>query len=210
MRWTEQVVCTEEPRNTHRIMVGKAQANIRLERTKHEDNIKICFREICSEDLNNVYFCAGLYTLIGFSDKLRFMVLTLDDIHPCREFPIHGCSECCFSNNGHLFAAVNGNVIHVYSSVSFEKLYNLKGHNGKVNDNKYTSYRNRQLSNTVNGYGQNACSQIPGRHHVQTSSGAHPAPYPMGAISVLTMSQKHNYYIWYGGNPTNKTEIKLV
>lgn len=40
--------------------------------------------------------------------------------------------QCVFSNGGHLFAAVNGNVIHVYSTTSFENINNLKGHNGKV------------------------------------------------------------------------------
>lgn len=31
-----------------------------------------------------------------------------------------------------MFAAVNGNVIHIYSVTSFENILNLKGHNGKV------------------------------------------------------------------------------
>jgi hypothetical protein len=70
--------------------------------------------------------------VIGFSDKLRFMVLTLDDIRPYREFSIRGCQESRFSDGGHLFAAVNGNTIQVYSSVSFENVYNLRGHNGMV------------------------------------------------------------------------------
>lgn len=33
-----------------------------------------------------------------------------------REVSIRGCKECAFSNGGHLFAAVNGNVVHVYST----------------------------------------------------------------------------------------------
>lgn len=73
--------------------------------------------------------------MIGFSDKLRFMVMTLDDMRPCREFSIRGCRESRFSNDGHLFAAVNGNTIQVYSSVSFENMHNLKGHNGTVRGN---------------------------------------------------------------------------
>lgn len=31
-----------------------------------------------------------------------------------------------------MFAAVNGNVIHIYSVTSFENILSLKGHNGKV------------------------------------------------------------------------------
>jgi len=40
--------------------------------------------------------------------------------------------QCCFSNAGHQFAAVQGNVIHVYSTVTHELLVNLKGHNNRV------------------------------------------------------------------------------
>lgn len=31
-----------------------------------------------------------------------------------------------------MFAAVNGNVIHIYSFTSLENILNLKGHSGKV------------------------------------------------------------------------------
>jgi hypothetical protein len=118
-------------------VTGKAQVKRTLGRRKWKDNTEIYFGQTGSEHVNctlkhSVHVCAGLYAVIGFSDKLRFMVLTLDDIHPCCEFSIHSCHECCFSNNGHLFAAVNGNIIQVYSSVSFENLYNLEGHSGKV------------------------------------------------------------------------------
>jgi hypothetical protein len=41
--------------------------------------------------------------------------------------------KCSFSNGGHSFAAVHGNVIQIYSTTTFENTMNLKGHNGKVN-----------------------------------------------------------------------------
>lgn len=31
-----------------------------------------------------------------------------------------------------MFAAVSGNIIHIYSFTSFENILNLKGHSGKV------------------------------------------------------------------------------
>jgi len=40
--------------------------------------------------------------------------------------------QCAFSNGGNLFAAVHGNVIQIYSTITFENVANLKGHNGKV------------------------------------------------------------------------------
>ncbi|KAL0901492.1 hypothetical protein ABMA27_006736 [Loxostege sticticalis] len=74
----------------------------------------------------------GLFAIVGFSDKLRFMVVLIDDFEVMREFPIRNCKQAKFSTNGHLFAAVNGQVIQVFSSVSFQNVYNLKGHNGRV------------------------------------------------------------------------------
>uniref|UniRef100_A0ABI8AI02 Cilia and flagella associated protein 57 n=1 Tax=Felis catus TaxID=9685 RepID=A0ABI8AI02_FELCA len=41
-------------------------------------------------------------------------------------------SKCSFSNGGHLFAAVSGNVIHIFATTSLENISNLKGHTGKV------------------------------------------------------------------------------
>ncbi|XP_021188779.3 cilia- and flagella-associated protein 57 isoform X1 [Helicoverpa armigera] len=74
----------------------------------------------------------GLFAIVGFSDKLRFMVVLIDDFEVMREFPIRNCKQAKFSSNGHLFAAVNGQVIQVFSSVSFQNVFNLKGHNGRI------------------------------------------------------------------------------
>lgn len=74
----------------------------------------------------------GLFCLIGFSDKLRFMTITIDDLLPMYEFAIRNCKTVCFSRGGHLFAAVNGNVIQVYTTIGFYNTFILKGHTGKV------------------------------------------------------------------------------
>ncbi|XP_049879809.1 cilia- and flagella-associated protein 57 [Pectinophora gossypiella] len=74
----------------------------------------------------------GLFAIVGFSDKLRFMVVLIDDFEVMREFPIRNCKQAKFSTNGHLFAAVNSQVIQVFSSVSFTNVFNLKGHNGRI------------------------------------------------------------------------------
>lgn len=42
------------------------------------------------------------------------------------------CPQCAFSSGGHLFAAVHGNIIAIYSTMTFDNVANLKGHNGKV------------------------------------------------------------------------------
>lgn len=78
---------------------------------------------------------SGLYAIAGFSDKLRFFTIMIDEFVTTREFAIRLCKQCSFSKMGHVFAAANGNVIQVYSSISFEMIYTLKGHSGKVSFN---------------------------------------------------------------------------
>ncbi|XP_075280835.1 cilia- and flagella-associated protein 57 isoform X3 [Opisthocomus hoazin] len=81
----------------------------------------------------------GLFCLVGFSDKLRFISLLYEDMHVFKEFAVRKCRECAFSNGGHLFAAVNGNVIQIYSSITFENINNLKGHSGKIHAVKWSA-----------------------------------------------------------------------
>ncbi|NWI19707.1 CFA57 protein, partial [Crypturellus soui] len=81
----------------------------------------------------------GLFCLVGFSDKLRLISLLYEDMHVFKEFAVRSCKECAFSNGGHLFAAVNGNVIHIYSTTTFENTNNLKGHSGKIRAVKWSA-----------------------------------------------------------------------
>ncbi|XP_057670540.1 cilia- and flagella-associated protein 57 [Diorhabda carinulata] len=81
----------------------------------------------------------GLYAVISFSDKLRFMTIMIDEIILTKEFNIRNCDMTCFSRMGHLFAAANGTVIQIYSSVTFELMYLLKGHNRKISGLSWSS-----------------------------------------------------------------------
>ncbi|XP_058487898.1 cilia- and flagella-associated protein 57 [Solea solea] len=94
---------------------------------------------------------SGLFILVGFSDKLRLMNLVLDDIRTFKEFNVRGCRECAFSNGGHMFAAVNGNIIHIYSVTSFENILTLKGHNGKIRGVKWSLDDRRLVSCGMDG-----------------------------------------------------------
>ena len=40
--------------------------------------------------------------------------------------------ECHFAHGGHLFAAVNGNAIQVFSMMTCECIATMRGHNGKA------------------------------------------------------------------------------
>ncbi|KAJ3329215.1 Cilia- and flagella-associated protein 57, partial [Blyttiomyces sp. JEL0837] len=81
---------------------------------------------------------SGLYVLVGFTDKLRLLNVLIDDFRLFKEFSIRGCRECCFSNGGHIFAAVHGNMIQLYSTWTFDYIGNFKGHNGKVRSLHWT------------------------------------------------------------------------
>ncbi|RLN97001.1 hypothetical protein BBJ28_00009119, partial [Nothophytophthora sp. Chile5] len=75
---------------------------------------------------------SGLHLLVGFADKLRLLNILMDDIRAFKELPVKACRECQFSTGGHLFAAVNGNTIQVFSLLTGELVATLRGHNGKV------------------------------------------------------------------------------
>jgi len=86
-----------------------------------------------NEDISSVALHPmGLFCLIGFTDKLRFMSILIDDLLPMHEIAIRNCRTVRFSYNGHLFAAVNGNIVQVYTTIGFYNPFILKGHTGKV------------------------------------------------------------------------------
>jgi len=109
------------------------------------------YREFAEEAYSIALHPSGLYILVGFSDKLRLMNLLIDDIRTFKEFTIRGCRECGFSNGGNLFAAVHGNVIQIYSTITFENVANLKGHNGKVKSIIWSSDDNKIVSCGLDG-----------------------------------------------------------
>ncbi|PKU46470.1 wd repeat-containing protein 65 [Limosa lapponica baueri] len=111
-------------------------ATCSLDRSVRIWNYKMNTLELYKEYREEAYAVSlhptGLFCLVGFSDKLRFISLLFEDMHVFKEFAVRKCRECSFSNRGHLFAAVNGNVIQIYSSITFENINNLKGHSGKI------------------------------------------------------------------------------
>lgn len=76
----------------------------------------------------------GLSMLIGFGDKLRLCSVFYDDIRFLKEFSIRGCRCCKFSTGGHLFAAVNGSKIQIYSTLTYQLLNTLHKHSATVHD----------------------------------------------------------------------------
>ena len=94
---------------------------------------------------------SGLHLLVGFSDKLRMLNVLMNDIRPFKEFSIKACKEARFSNGGHLFAAVNGNTINIFSTYTCENIGNLRGHNGKVRSMCWSADDSKMVSCGVDG-----------------------------------------------------------
>lgn len=94
--------------------------------------------EIIKEFTESVYCVSfhpdGLSILIGFGDKLRLCSVFYDDIRPFREFSIRGCRCVKFSNGGHMFAAVNGSKIQIYSALTFQLINTLHRHSAGVHN----------------------------------------------------------------------------
>ncbi|XP_034550436.1 cilia- and flagella-associated protein 57 isoform X2 [Notolabrus celidotus] len=117
----------------------------------YETKVLELYKEFQEEAYSVALHPTGLSILVGFSDKLRLMNLLIDDIRTFKEFTVRGCRECAFSHGGHMFAAVNGNVIHIYLVLSFENIINLKGHNGKVHGIEWSRDDSRLVSCGVDG-----------------------------------------------------------
>ncbi|NXC40825.1 CFA57 protein, partial [Penelope pileata] len=130
-------------------------ATCSLDRSVRVWNYKTNTLELYKEFWEEAYTVAlhptGLFCLVGFSDKLRFISLLYKDMHVFKDFPVKECKECSFSNGGHLFAAVNGNVIQIYSSTTFENTNNLKGHSGKIRAVKWSADDSKCVSCDTDG-----------------------------------------------------------
>ncbi|XP_002750775.1 cilia- and flagella-associated protein 57 isoform X1 [Callithrix jacchus] len=94
---------------------------------------------------------SGHFIAVGFADKLRLMNLLLDDIRSFKEYSVRGSRECSFSNGGHLFAAVNGNVIHIYTTTNLENILSLKGHTGKIRSIAWNADDSKLISGGTDG-----------------------------------------------------------
>ncbi|XP_059839968.1 cilia- and flagella-associated protein 57 isoform X2 [Hypanus sabinus] len=138
-------VCIRKPL----VVTSSIDRSVRL--WNYETNGLELYKEFQEEAYSVALHPFGLFILVGFSDKLRLMNLLIDDIRSFREFTIRSCRECSFSHGGHLFAVVNGNVIHIYSTTTFETLINLKGHNGKIRAIAWNSDDSKLVSCGMDG-----------------------------------------------------------
>uniref|UniRef100_A0A3Q3NES5 Cilia and flagella associated protein 57 n=1 Tax=Mastacembelus armatus TaxID=205130 RepID=A0A3Q3NES5_9TELE len=117
----------------------------------YETKVLELYKEFQEEVYSVALHPTGLFLLVGFSNQLSLMNLVIDDIRAFKEFNVRGCRECAFSHGGHMFAAVSGNVIHLYSVTSFENILNLKAHSGKVRGIEWSLDDSRLVSCGMDG-----------------------------------------------------------
>ncbi|CAH8541499.1 unnamed protein product [Heterobilharzia americana] len=138
-------VCTRKP------LIATCATDRTVRIWNFETNDLELSKQFAEEAFSVTLHPSGLYVLVGFSDKLRLMNILIDDIRTFHEFTIRGCRECAFSNGGHLLAAVNGNVIQIYSVTTFDNVTNLKGHNGKIRSIVWSDDDNKLISCGMDG-----------------------------------------------------------
>uniref|UniRef100_A0A2K6S6K0 Cilia and flagella associated protein 57 n=1 Tax=Saimiri boliviensis boliviensis TaxID=39432 RepID=A0A2K6S6K0_SAIBB len=117
----------------------------------YETNTLELYKEYQEEAYSISLHPSGHFVVVGFADKLRLMNLLIDDIRSFKEYSVRGSRECSFSNGGHLFAAVNGNVIHIYTTTNLENILSLKGHTGKIRSVVWNADDSKLISGGTDG-----------------------------------------------------------
>ncbi|XP_016840844.1 cilia- and flagella-associated protein 57 [Nasonia vitripennis] len=116
-------ICTWK---SHLVTFGELDRSVRM--WDYETESLIMVKQYLEDISCIVLHPTGLFCLIGFSDKLRFMSILFDDFLTMKEFSIRNCKIAAFSYGGQMFAAVNGNIIQVYATIDFNTRFLLKGH----------------------------------------------------------------------------------
>nr|XP_051712572.1 cilia- and flagella-associated protein 57 isoform X6 [Oryctolagus cuniculus] len=94
------------------------------------------------QDILCMCFSPSEETLVASTSKNQLYSITMS---------LTEISKCAFSNGGHLFAAVNGNVIHIFTTTSLENISNLKGHTGKVRSVVWNADDSKLISGGTDG-----------------------------------------------------------
>ncbi|ESO04898.1 hypothetical protein HELRODRAFT_78579 [Helobdella robusta] len=100
-------------------------------------NYVTCHLELYKEFVEPVYSVSlhpdGLCLIAGLEKSLKLMNIFVDEIYLLRTFQVSNCRTCRFSNGGQYFAVANWSVIEIYSSITLQVVYHLRGHVDRVN-----------------------------------------------------------------------------
>lgn len=114
---------------------GKSDRSVKL---WNYENHSLLLSADYSEDVVDVSLHpTGLYAIVATASRVIFIVIYADALKPERSFDVAGCRLVKFSNAGHVFAVVVDEInVHVYSSITFQKLYELVGNNSAVRNRR--------------------------------------------------------------------------
>lgn len=74
----------------------------------------------------------GYYAAVGFGDRIRLYHVLVKDLKIHSEIPLRSIHLLKFSYGGHLLAATQGKVIHIFSVRTLTKVTTLQGHSRDV------------------------------------------------------------------------------
>eukprot|EP00761_Pharyngomonas_kirbyi_P010064 gb/GECH01010082.1/.p1 GENE.gb/GECH01010082.1/~~gb/GECH01010082.1/.p1 ORF type:complete len:1152 (+),score=347.62 gb/GECH01010082.1/:1-3456(+) len=90
-------------------------------------------QEFHVEPLTVTIHPSGMYVVVGFADKVRFMsVVGHYELVEVKALSIRNSSRCRFAHGGHMFAAVHGNVVQIYDTYTLRSVATLRGHSSRV------------------------------------------------------------------------------
>ncbi|KAK9497801.1 hypothetical protein O3M35_003723 [Rhynocoris fuscipes] len=88
----------------------------------------VLIKDFPNEIYSASFHPSGLYCLMGFTDKLKLLLVLIDDLRAVREVDIKCCTLVSYSYGGNIFAAINRSNIEIYCAVYFIRLHLLENH----------------------------------------------------------------------------------
>ncbi|GAB6020475.1 Cilia- and flagella-associated protein 57, variant 2 [Chamberlinius hualienensis] len=93
----------------------------------------------------------GHYIAVGCKTSLRLMGLMIDELRTVHEFSVKECPSLSFSHSGHLIAAIQGSIVVIFSTITFDTVASFKGHVGKITAIAWSNNDLRVISCGVDG-----------------------------------------------------------
>ncbi len=119
----------------------------------NHDTKSVELRQQFDHDLFSVAFHpSGMYLIVCTTNTLNYMKICLDSVQVLNALNMRNCTNCCFSNGGHMFAFVHGTVVQIYSSVRYVEMGAIKAQEmGKIKQLKFTRNDNYLIACSMAG-----------------------------------------------------------
>jgi cilia- and flagella-associated protein 57 len=95
---------------------------------------------------------SGIYLILCSAYNLRYMEINTDVLSLMHTLKVRNCTNCIFSNGGHMFAFVQGTVVQIYLSYKFSEIGAIKTQEmGKIKQLKFTDNDNYLVCCSIAG-----------------------------------------------------------